>query len=765
MLTNPRLRRATALIVITAVLATVGALLSRKVHAEEVTPAKFDTSIQALLSKMTLEEKASQLFMAPRGGDAPAYITNDLSSTKLAGAVFNFTTPEQIAAVHKMVAESRLKIPVLFGLDIVRGYKMLYPVPLAEAALFDPEMARQSSELAAREAVANGQRLTFAPIADLARDARWGRVSEGAGEDPMLGALYAKARVEGLHQGGLATTLKHFAGYGGVEAGLDYGPVEMSMSEIRSRYLAGFRAGLAAGTDVVMSSFVALNGHPSTGNHELLTGLLRDELGFGGFVMSDFNAIAELVNQGVAVDAKDAARQAFEAGVDMDMQSGLYPHYLPELVRRGVLSMAALDRSVAHVLALKQRLGLFDAKPLDAAQAAAETATPAMRAFARKEAAATMVLLRNEKNTLPITSAVHSIAVVGGFAKDGRTTLGPQFATAVESDATTTLAGITTRAQAAGISVSYVEGCGIYCFTDDGFAAATIAAKAADLTVVVVGETIDLSSEGGSRASVELPGRQADLVRAVAASGKPFVVVVLSGRPLALSSIVPLAPAILDAWYPGTEGGHAIADVLFGDADPQARLPVTFPRVTGQVPLTYNSYTVGRPADPNDHFTHKYADLDVGPLYPFGYGLTYSTVDYSAPKLSATALHVKDVLTATLTLHNTGARPSTEVVQLYMHQKVGSRTHPVRELKGFTKVTLGAGERREVAVAVPIETFGYWPEDGSYQIEPGEYEIYLGRDSTAPLVGTVKVLDGLTRSADALKRELVGGAATAQIGR
>lgn len=705
-----------------------------------------DPRIARLLGEMTLEEKAAQLFMAAREGTDPFHNEN-LGRKDEVGAVLNFTGTKDIAAIRTAVAESRLKIPPIFGLDIIHGYKTLYPVPLAEAATFDPSIAERSAELAAREARANGQHLTFAPFADLSRDPRWGRIVEGSGEDPLLNVLFTRARVEGFHRGGLATTVKHFAGYGAVEAGRDYGPVDMSLSELRSRYLSGYQAAVDAGTDTVMTSFVALNGHPATANRFLMTDVLRHEWSFKGIVMSDLNAVKELIEQGVAADEEEAAYQAFTAGVDMDMESGIYMRQLPDLVRKGRISVADLDRSVTRVLELKVKLGLFDEPMPDALKAAAGTATSEMLDFARVSAERSLVLLKNDNNILPIRPQVKSIAVIGAMADSASDILGPQFAEAHGQDGETIIDGIRTRAAKNNISVAYVPGCNASCDETKGFGAAVYTAAAADFTILVLGEPMFLTSEGGSRSSLELPGHQAALLKEIADTGKPFAVVLLAGRPLALSNIVNEAPALLYAWYPGARGGSAVANVLFGDAEPTGRLPVTLPRTTGQVPLTYNQYAVGRPADDGNRFTNRYVDTPSGPLFPFGFGLGYGKVDYGKAMIARTDLTKDDRVEVHLHLANSGKFAQLETAQLYIRQKVASRTRPIRELKDFRQVHLNPGEGADVQLSVPVSELGFYQEDGSYTVEPGVYQIFAGADSTAPLAGEVKIKDGLKRDA------------------
>ncbi len=707
--------------------------------------------VKSLLERMTLEEKAGQLSMAARLGTNPLR-DRDAPRKDMIGSVLNVITPQERATVTDAVAGSRLKIPTLFAYDIIHGHKTLFPVPLAEAASFDPDMAARSSEFAAREARAHGLALTFAPFADLSRDARWGRIIEGSGEDPLLNALFAKARVEGFRRGGIASTVKHFAGYGAVEGGRDYGPVDLPVTELRNRYLSGYKAAIEAGADTVMMSFVALNGVPSAVNRFLIHDLLRGEWGFKGAIMSDLEAVHELVEMGVATDDRDAVVQAFNAGVDIDMESGLYQRYLPELVREGRVSEADLNAAVARVLTLKARLGLFGEAPIDFEAAKRASATPDMLAFARASAAQTMVLLKNERDILPLKSGLRSLAVIGSLGNSPATVLGPQFAASDEKDTLSLLVGLRERAEPAGITVRYAEGCDIECDTTTGFAEATRLASESDAAIIVVGEPRHSTSEAGSRTRLELPGHQEDLVKAVAASGKPVILVVFAGRAPALSNVLPASTAILNIWYPGSEGAHALADVLLGEAEPSGRLPITLPRSTGQVPLTYNQYAVGRPGDEAQFFSNRYYREPPGPLFPFGFGLGYGKVRYGTVALENTTPGPQDKVTAHVALTNEGAHQTLETVQLYVRQKVAKRTRPLRELKAFTRITLKPGETRTLDLSAAIADFGYWQEDGRYVVEPGAYQIFVGRDSTAPLAGEINVREGLERSVDMAQR-------------
>lgn len=693
--------------------------------------------VRRLLAEMTLEEKIGQLDMPSHGGHYdPARVAAGRT-----GGVLNFGSPQEIAAIRALNAQSRLKIPLIFGLDVIHGYRTLFPMPLAEAASFDPAVAEQSTHWAAVESRAAGLNLTFSPVADLARDPRWGRIVEGGGEDPMLAGLFAAARVRGFHSGGIGATLKHFAGYGAVEGGRDYAPADISEGTLRDRYLPPYRMAVEAGVDVVMTSYISLNGTPTTASRRLMSDILRGEWGFPGYVVSDMNAIPEIALLGVADGNGEAAKLALEAGVDQDMDGEVYIAELAGLVRDGTLPEAALDRAVARVLATKERLGLFDEKPFDPAAAASVLGRADIRTASRALAAETFVLLQNKDDVLPIRPETRSIAVVGALAASQADTLGNNAARAVPAETVTVLDGLRARAPA-GTRIDFVEGCDTACTSDSNFQAAAAKAAEADLIVAVLGEPQDHSGEGASRASLELPGRQTDLLRRLAATGRPVVVVLLAGRPLALSEAVDPAAAILLVWYPGSEGGHAVAETLFGDRDPAGRLPVTFPRHVGQVPITYDALPTARPGKVEDRYTSRYLDVALGPLFPFGHGLGYTRFTQSDARIAARKLGPDDRLTVSVTVANAGTRPGREVVQLYVRDVVASRARPVRELKAFGKLLLEPGEAREVVLSVPVRSLGFHRDDGSYVVEPGRFDVYLGSSAAAPLIGSVTVSPG-----------------------
>mgnify|MGYP001258151860 FL=1 len=702
-------------------------------------PDAVDRRVQALLDRMTLEEKIGQLTLVLNGQPFPP----DLLRQGRIGAMMNFGDAEEIAAAHALARQSRLGIPLLVGLDVVHGYRTLFPVPLAEAAAFDPDLSRLASEWAAREAAAAGIHWTFGPMADLARDVRWGRIVEGAGEDPYLASVITAARVEGFRAGGLATAAKHFAGYGFSEGGRDYDAVPIGPAEFRDVVLPPFRAAIRAGTESIMSAFTALDGVPATADPWLLTRLLRRELGFDGFVVSDFAGVQELLAHGVAADGAEAARKAILAGVDMEMIGGLYGAHLPDEVAAGRVPLSVIDEAAGRVLRAKVRLGLFERPDPDAETAERAALTPEARLAARQVARESLVLLRNRDAVLPIPPTARRIAVIGPLAKSARDQLGPHEAKGRIEEAATILDGITRRARSAGAVVAYAPGCDLHCAGADGFPAAIDAARASDMVIAVLGEPRDLTGEGASRAHLRLPGRQYELLDALVATGRKVALVLIAGRPLELREAAETVPAILMAWYPGTEGGPAIADVLFGDAGPGGRLPHSWPRTVGQVPLHYDARPSGRPTRTDNRFTLNYIDEDIRPLFPFGWGLDYTGFAYSDLEIVTPRVRASEAVEIRVTVTNTGARAGKEVAQLYVRDPVASRSRPLRQLKAFRKIVLAPGEARTVAFRVPARELGFHLPDGSYLVEPGRFQVWAGGSALADLGGSFEVTEAL----------------------
>ncbi|MEW6504875.1 MAG: glycoside hydrolase family 3 N-terminal domain-containing protein [Chloroflexota bacterium] len=695
--------------------------------------------IRNLLAQMTLEEKIGQLNQyQARDGQAAQVLRAGLAGSvinaagALTGQAFSpSATVEQHNALQQMALESRLKIPLLFGRDVIHGYRTIFPIPLAQAATFDPALAGQAAATAAREATAEGVNWTFAPMLDIARDPRWGRVAEGNGEDPYLGAQMAAALVRG-YQGDdpaapdrLIACAKHYAGYGAAEGGRDYESGEISDPTLRDVYLPPFRAAVQAGVGTLMSAFVDLNGVPATANRYLLTDILRGEWGFDGFVVSDWESIREVVAHGVAEDEAEAAYLALHAGVDMDMVSGLYLHHLGQLLQQGRLSMDELDQAVLRVLRIKTRAGLFEQPFTDPQRAGRDLLTPAARQLARQIAARSMVLLKNRAGLLPL-EGFRRILFAGDFVHARDEMFGTWSPDGRAEDATPLDEAVRTHAPQ-GVELWFIPNRDL----------ALALAHRADAVVLLLGEHPSRSGENANVSNLELPAGQMEFVESMARLGKPLVAVVFAGRPLVIPRLLELADAVLYAWHPGIEGAAALADVLFGREEPGGRLPVTFPRATGQVPIYYNHKNSGRPVTPDGEFRYRYIDLPDGPLFPFGYGLTYTQFEYRDLRLSSPRLNGRLDIHATIT--NTGRRAGSEVVQLYVRDLVGSLTRPVRELKGFQRVHLQPGESRTLTFTLTEEQLAFTRADGSYGVEPGQFQVWVAPHSRAGLQGEFRL--------------------------
>jgi len=700
--------------------------------------------VEALLRQMTLEEKVGQLnqlsgkdFSTGPGTDKVRDIERDIREGRI-GSMLNVRGAAETRRVQALALKSRLHIPLLFGLDVIHGYRTVFPVPLGEAASWDLDAIEESARIAAREASAAGVHWTFAPMVDIGRDPRWGRVMEGAGEDTYLGSRIAAARVRGFQGqklGGLESvmaTAKHFAGYGAAIAGRDYNAVDMSEHQLYETYLPPFKAAADAGVATFMNSFNTLNGIPATGNAMLQRDILKGRWGFKGFVVSDWGSVREMVVHGYANDLPDAAAKAITAGSDMDMESGAYASSLAKLVRSGRVDVALVDDAVRRVLTKKFELGLFDDpyRFSDPAREKAALADPRHRAAARRIAAESMVLLKNDGRVLPLRKDARSIAVIGPLADARRDLEGGWI---VDSNAATMASLVdAVRAHAGpGTRVAYAAGCDVACRGTDGFAAALDVARAADVVVLAVGESWDMSGEAKSRADIGLPGRQAELFDALKAIGKTPVVVIMAGRPLIFENVAEGANAILYAWHPGSEGGNAIADVLFGDVNPSAKLPMTFPRNMGQIPIGYQQYQTGRPVLDNGNSAYRsaYIDSPNTPRYAFGHGLSYTTFKYDDLRLSSTRMTPDGKITLQFTLTNSGPVAGAEVVQFYLRDPVASVVRPVKELKGFQRIVLKPGERRTVSFAIDRDTLSFFDRKLAWGAEPGAFELMVGSAS------------------------------------
>ncbi len=741
--------------------------------------AALDARVEELLGRLSLEEKAGQLTQLfyfgsladPEigagigvGDDQPGEVENALAYGG-AGSLLFVTDPAQTNRLQRLAVEgSQHGIPLLFGFDVIHGLRTILPVPIALAASWDPPTIERGQAVAAREARAVGIHWTFAPMVDIARDPRWGRIIEGAGEDPFLGAAVAAAQVRGFQGGALGAPErviagpKHWAGYGYAAGGRDYDEVSLSDHDFYNIVLPPFRAALEAGAGNVMTAYMDLNGVPATGNRWLLDDVLRGELGFDGFLVSDANAVRSLLTHGFATDLTDAAARALGSGLDLEMavSDPAYAH-LPEAVAAGLVDEAALDVCVRRVLATKIRLGLFEDPYVHEGHAAEVLADPAHRDVARMAAERTAVLLRNEGDLLPLDPAsTGTVAVLGPLADSRRDTIGPWVFDYDNDETVTILAGLRARL-GDGVQVDFAPGvrpgqrtyASMFDMWGDnapvdpeGFddeaelAAAVDLAAAAEVAVVVIGEWQNMIGEAASRSSLELPGRQLELLQAVVATGTPTVAVIMNGRPLDLRWAAENVPAILDVWYPGSQGGAAVANLLVGDAVPGGRLPFTWPRTVGQVPMFY-AHTISH--EPDNQW-RRYWDEESTPLFPFGHGLSYATFSYAALTLDATSVGLEDTVTVSVDVTNDGDRDADEVVQLYLHQRYGRASRPVRELKGFERVAIGAGQTRTVTFQVGAEHRRYWnAAERDWVLDPSTFDVWVGGSSTAELTATFEV--------------------------
>ena len=710
--------------------------------------------VDALIRRMTLAEKIGQLEMSgPTGpnGTPGQTLLGELRTGQV-GSVLDLVGVDNINQAQQAALKSRLHIPAIFSLDVIHGYKTIFPVPLAEASSWDPTAVRGDESISASEATADGIKWTFNPMVDISRDPRWGRVVEGAGEDPFLGSAIAAAKVRG-YQGNdfsamdkMAATVKHFAAYGAPVAGREYNTTDMSEQQLRNYYLPPYKAAVDAGAASVMSAFNSLDGVPASANPYLLSTILRQEWGFGGTVVSDYQAIQELIDFGFASSGEDAARLALTAGVDIEMgvqvpsQFATYDAFGQNLVKSGKISVTRINEMVRHVLTLKFLAGMFDHPLTDPTRVTHAELTPANLAAARTMAGRSMVLLNNKNNALPLSTGLSSAAVVGPLADNASDQLGPDVPIGYNLDqgkVVSVLGGI--KAALPNATVRYAQGCDTACTSTSGFGAAVTAAQASDVTVVVVGEPAADSGEASSRSDISVPGQQVALVQAIAATGKPYVVVLMNGRPLTLGWLAGNAPALLESWYPGTEGGDAVADVLFGKVDPGGKLPMSFPRNVGQIPISYNELPTGRPFDPNNKYTSKYLDVPNTPQYPFGFGLSYTSFAVSNLHLSASSIPATGKLTVTADVTNTGNRAGDDVIQLYIHDQVASILQPVRRLDGFQRVTLAPGQKQTITFTLGPQNLGFYNNKGQFGVEPGGFDVYVGDSSAGGLHGQFNV--------------------------
>ena len=764
-----RFRASVAVPVLALVLAAasgvVAATQSSDEQALQPTRQSADRAIESrvsdLLSKMTLEEKLEQIQLLPD------FLVTEAEVRKGLGSILSVTDPVRIRELQRIaVEESRLKIPILFAFDTIHGFRTIFPIPLGAGASFDPQVAFDDHKYGARESAVVGLKQTYAPMVDVSHEPRWGRIAEAAGEDPYLNSVLAAARVKAI-QGTdysapdkLVASPKHFAAYGQPESGRDYNTTDLSEQRLRNLYLPPFKAAIDAGADTAMCSFNALNGVPACGNDYLMNRILKGEWDFDGFVESDWTAVAELracppkspnageCGHGVAADGPAAAALALNSGVDSEMTSTLIRDFGEQLLAQGRISMQRINDAVRRILRVKFRAGLFENPyaPVAPDKAEAEMLKPDAVAAARKAASRSMVLLQNNGGILPLDPSKKT-AVIGPLAKNQHDMLGPWWGAGRDTDAVSIFDGINQQSPGA----TYAEGCKLSntepphtdpegCGSDAGFAEAVAVAEAADQVVLALGETREMSGEAAARSTLDLPGRQEELLRAIKATGKPFAVVLLNGRPLALENVVDDAPAILEAWFPGVQAGPAVADVLFGKVNPGGKLPVSFPRRLGQVPIYYNHEPTGRPCNPDQKYNSRHRDIpSCSPLFVFGHGLSYTTFEVSNLRLSSSTVSKNRSLQASVTVTNTGSRKGDEVVQLYLHDPVASISQPIRRLRGFERVTLDPGQARTVSFTLDKSDFGFYDNRGKLVVEPGQIDVYAGNSSGAELTKSFTV--------------------------
>jgi beta-glucosidase len=720
-----------------------------------------ESRVNHLLSKMTLEEKLEQIQLLPD------FLVTEGEVRKGLGSVLSVTDAARIRELQRIaVEESRLKIPMLFAFDTIHGFRTVFPIPLAAGASFDPQVAFDDHTYGARESAAVGLKQTYAPMVDVSHEPRWGRIAEAAGEDPYLNSVLGAARVKAI-QGNdysardkLVASPKHFAAYGQPEGGRDYNTTDMSEQRLWNFYLPPFKAAIDAGADTAMCSFNAINGVPGCGNAYLMNEILKGQWDFDGFIEGDWTAVAEMracppknpdtgeCGHGVAEDGPAAAELALNSGVDSEMTSTLIRDFGRQLLAERRISMKRIDDAVRRILRVKFRAGLFENPyaPFTPGQVEAQMLRPDAVAAARKAATSSMVLLRNEGGILPFIPTKKT-AVIGPLARNQHDMLGPWWGAGRDTDAVTVFDGINEQSPGA----TYAEGCKLSntepphtdaegCGSAAGFAEAVAVAQAADQVVLALGETREMSGEAAARSTLDLPGRQEELIEAIKATGKPFAVVLFNGRPLALEDVVDDAPAILEAWFPGVQAGPAVADVVFGKVSPGGKLPVSFPRRIGQVPIYYNHERTGRPCNPDVKWNSRYRDIpSCSPLYVFGFGLSYTTFEVSNLQLSSSTVSKNGSLRASVTVTNTGSRRGDEVVQLYIHDPVARISQPVRRLRGFERVTLNPGQSQTVTFTLDKSDFGFYDNRGKFVVEPGRIDVYAGNSSSADMTRSFTV--------------------------
>lgn len=718
-------------------------LLSATVATQTFAQRKtIEQRVDSVMKLMTLTEKIGQLNqysgreVTGPASDRKNYLLNDIKSG-MVGSMLNVKGVKDTREIQAIALQSRLKIPLLFSLDVIHGYKTVFPIPLAESASWDLSIIRRSAEVAAEESAASGIHWTFAPMVDIARDPRWGRVMEGAGEDPYLGSQIAKARVlgfQGEKLGALDRIMacaKHFAAYGASMAGRDYNPVDLSKQQLHEIYLPPFKAAADAGVATFMNSFNTLNGIPATGNAYLQRDILKGSWNYKGFVVSDWGSIGEMIPWGFAKNLNEASEKAIVAGSDMDMESEAYKKELEKLVKSGKVAEKYIDDAVKRILYKKFELGLFD-NPYRFSDEKREQKVmndPKYKAVALAAAQKSIVLLKNNNNTLPLSKSIKNLALIGPLVNAKRDQAGNWTVYIDTANIVSVHEGVQQKIKSA--KLTYAQGATVKDTLTNGFADAVNAAKNADAVVMVLGETWDFSGEAKSRSDISLPGKQEELFKAVKATGKPVIVVLMAGRPLVFNTIAAQADAVVYAWLLGDQGGNAIADVLFGDYNPSGKLPISFPRNVGQIPIFYNHYNTGRPVTKSGDIRYKSAYIDVSndPQYAFGHGLSYTTFSYSNLKLSSTTINQKESVKVSFTLTNTGKVEGEEVAQLYIQDTFASVVRPVKELRDFAKVKLKPGESKEISFELSPEKLAFYQEEKGWITEPGEFKVMVGAAS------------------------------------
>lgn len=699
-----------------------------------------EEKIDSLLTEMTLEEKVGQLVQLSYWDHKPEEIQFLIRQGKL-GSMLN-VPPEISVELQKIaVTESHMKIPLLYGLDVIHGLRTIFPIPLAEAASWNLMLIEKSAEIAAREAKALGIHWTFAPMVDIARDPRWGRIAEGAGEDPFLGQQIAAARVRGFQGDDFSDSTriiacaKHYAGYGAGEGGREYNTVDMSIRTLHDIHLPPFHAAVNAGVGSIMCAFVDLNGIPATANSYILDKVLRQRWSFQGFVVSDWNSIAELMNHGIVGNPEEAGLMSIAAGVDMDMEGEVYHNHLAKIVEQQMIPESLIDQSVRRVLRLKILAGLFENPHTDLSRAEKVVLCQDHIDYAREMAKESIVLLKNTNGILPLKKDISKITVVGPLADSQRDPLGCWAAFGNPKDVISVLTGIEEKVDK-HTEILFTQGCGLEKSDKTAFDHAIQLAKEGDVVIAVLGESARMSGEGYSRADIGLPGQQLNLLKKLKQTNKPLILVLMAGRPLAIPWAAEHVDAILVTWQLGVQHGNGVADILFGDSNPGGKLPVTFPRATGQIPIHYNHLNTGRPSQNGVRHTMGYGDLTIEPLFPFGYGLSYTQFQYTDLKLNNQEIKFEESLTVTVRVMNSGNRVGNEVVQLYIRDLVASVTQPVKSLKGFQRIALDPGETKTVTFGLESKQLGFHNTEGDYVIEPGEFKLWVGPNSQEGLETT-----------------------------